>query len=135
MTGHDINAIARLRLRPAQGRHDIDDLDRLGIAFAGRLSEIVQADFEAPAVLLTVTLELRLNPASRRADASRLALRFGKRMPRPKADELADCRLDILRGNLGENGGDLRILSYLGLAFGRRSTEGEAPRRQGEEDE
>src|SRR5437868_4510604 len=103
MTGHDINAIARFRLRPAQGRDDVDDLDRLRIAFAGRLSEIVHRYFETAAVLFAVTLELRLNPAARRADAAGIALYVGKGVPRPKADELPNRRLDILRGDLGED--------------------------------
>ena len=130
-----MNAISRFRLCPAQSRHDIDDLDRLRIAFAGRLSEIVQGDFETAAVLFAVTLELRLNPASRRADASRLALRVGKGVSRPKADELPNGRLDILRGDLGEDRGDLLVLFYRRFHFGRHGRDSESPRRKSEKDD
>src|SRR5438874_3613224 len=135
MTSHDINAIARFRLRPAQCRHDVDDLDRLRIAFAGRLSEIVHRYFETAAVLFAVTLELRLNPAARRADAAGIALHVGKGMPRPKADELPNGRLDILRGDLGEDRGDLRVLFYLRFRFGRHRRDSESPRRKSEKDD
>src|SRR5205085_1446278 len=86
-------------------------------------------------ILFAVTLELRLNPASRRADASRLALRVGKSVPRPETDEPADCRLDILGRNVGQNCRDLVVLFYRRFHFRCDRRDSESPRRKSEKDD
>ena len=100
MAAHDVGAGTALGLRAGQHGDDVDEMRGLRHARAGLDEMIVERHLEA---IAPAALELLEDQAPRRADAARGRLGVRKRVARAERHQLADVRLDALRGNLRQH--------------------------------
>ncbi len=109
MTAHHVDPVACGGLRAGQRRDDVDDLRRARNPRTALLDVLVECDIERAACVGAAALELRLDPAPCRADATEVRFRVRQRVPRMEAGELADCRFDASGRDRGDDRADLRV--------------------------
>ena len=123
VAGDQHDAFRTFRIGALQDRINIGDYGGLRNPVGGIFGEAVGLDLEATAAIVRVAFEFRFDPFPRRADAvARLdGIRVLRREREPglKTDQLLDIRLNALRRDIGQGGGDLRIRRRPAASNGR----------------